>query len=186
MGSASGWKRVRVERGIHRLPNGKYAVSARRAGRLWSRTVGPDLALARTARESLVAAIEAGLEPVSPRLRFGTVAGWWLARFEAKVADGERRERTLEAHRYHLERHLLPVFGRRQMSSIAVDDIADLLDALRRKGRSAKTSANALATLRASSASRAATADHRRSHRPAGIPRAAPTGAAAPAGARPG
>ena len=147
MGSANGWTRVRVERGIYLLPNGKYAVSARRAGRLWSRTVGSDLALARTAREALVASLEAGLEPVAPRLRFGTVAGWWLARFAAKVAAGERRERTLEAHRYHLERHLLPVFGWRQISSIAVDDVADLLDALRRESCSAKTAANALATL---------------------------------------
>jgi integrase len=37
--------------------------------------------------------------PVSPRLRFETVAGWWLERFEAKVAAGERHPRTLEAHR---------------------------------------------------------------------------------------
>jgi integrase len=94
-----------------------------------------------------VASIEARLEPVSPRLRFGTVAGRWLARFETKVAGGERRARTLEAHRYHLERHLLPVFGRRQISSIAVDDVADLLDALQGKGCQAKTVANALATL---------------------------------------
>ena len=36
---------------------------------------GRDLALARTACESLVASLEAGLEPLSPRLRFGTVAG---------------------------------------------------------------------------------------------------------------
>jgi hypothetical protein len=40
---------------------------------------------------------------VSPQLRFATVAGRWLARFEARVAAGERRERTLEAHRYHLD-----------------------------------------------------------------------------------
>jgi hypothetical protein len=50
---------------------------------------------------------------VSPELRFATVAARWLARFEAKVAAGERRERTLEAHRYHLERHLPPALGRR-------------------------------------------------------------------------
>jgi integrase len=35
--------------------------------------------------------------PVSPRLRFETVAGQWLERFEAKVAAGERHPRTLEA-----------------------------------------------------------------------------------------
>ena len=147
MGSANGWTRVRVEHGIYLLPHGKYAVSARRAGRLCSRTVGSDLALARTARVSLVASLEAGLEPVAPRLRFGTVAGWWLARFEARVAAGERRERTLEAHRYHLERHLLPVFWCRRTSSISVDDVAELLDALRRESCSATTAAKALATL---------------------------------------
>ncbi len=49
MGSRSSWRRVRVERGIFLLPNGKYAVCCRRAGRQWYRTVGPDLALARSA-----------------------------------------------------------------------------------------------------------------------------------------
>jgi hypothetical protein len=34
--------------------------------------------------------------PVSPRLRFETVAGWWLERFEAKVAAGERHPCTPE------------------------------------------------------------------------------------------
>jgi integrase len=84
---------------------------------------------------------------VSPRLRFETVAGWWLERFEAKVAAGERHPRTLEAHRYQLDRHLLPAFGRRRIASLAVDDVAELLHRLRRTGRSAKTSASALATL---------------------------------------
>jgi hypothetical protein len=56
MRSRSSWRRVRVERGIYWLPNGKYAVLCRRAGRQWYRTVGSDLALARTAREVLIAA----------------------------------------------------------------------------------------------------------------------------------
>jgi integrase len=85
--------------------------------------------------------------PVSPRLRFETVAGWWLARFETKVAAGERHPRTLEAHRYQLDRHLLPALGRRRIAAITVDDIAELLHLLRRKGCSAKTAASALATL---------------------------------------
>jgi integrase len=84
---------------------------------------------------------------VSPRLCFETVAGWWLERFEAKVAAGERHPRTLEAHRYQLDRHLLPALARRRIASITVDDVAELLDALRRKGCSAKTAASALATL---------------------------------------
>ena len=147
MGSASGWRRVRVERGIYLLPNGKYYVSARRGGKLWSRTVGPDLALARSARYALVASIEAGLEPASPRLQFGAVARWWLARFETKVAAGERHPRTLEAHRYHLQRHLLPALATKRLSTLTVDDIAALLGDLRANHCSAKTAAGALATL---------------------------------------
>src|SRR5579884_597126 len=147
MGSASGWTRVRVERGIYLLPNGKYYVAARRGGKLWSRTIGPDLALARSAREALIGSIEAGLEPASPRLRFGVVAGWWLARFAGLVAAGERHPRTLEGHRYHLERHLLPALATRRLSALTVDDVAAVLGDLRANGCSAKTTAGALATL---------------------------------------
>lgn len=136
-----------MERGIYLLSNGKYAVCCRRAGRLWYRTVGPDLVVARSERQVLIAAAEAGVAPVSPRLRFDTVAGWWLERFKAKVAAGERHPRTLEAHRYHLDRHLLPALGLRRIASITVDDVAELLHELRGRGCSAKTSASALATL---------------------------------------
>ena len=146
MGS-SGPGRVRVERGIYRQPNGKYAVCWRHAGRLRFKTVGFDLAEARRERLALIAATREGKIPVSPRLCFETVAGWWLERFEAKVAAGERHPRTLEAHRYQLDRHLLPALARRRIASITVDDAAELLDALRRQGCSAKTSASALATL---------------------------------------
>jgi integrase len=146
MGS-SGPGRVRVERGIYRQPNGKFAVCWRHAGRLRFRTVGFDVAEARPERLALIAATREGKVPVSPRLRFETVAGWWLERFEAKVAGGERHPRTLEAHRYQLDRHLLPAFGRRRVAAITVDDVAELLHELRTTGRSAKTSAGALATL---------------------------------------
>jgi integrase len=146
MGS-SGPGRVRVERGIYRQPNGKYAVCWRHAGRLRFRTVGFELADARRERLALIAAAREGKVPVSPRLRFETVAGWWLDRFEAKVAAGERHRRTLEAHRYPLDRQLLPTLGRQRVASLTVDNVAELLHDLRRAGRSAKTAANALATL---------------------------------------
>ena len=147
MGSRSSWRRVWVERGIYLLPNGKYAVLCRRAGRQWYRTVGCDVALARAARETLIADAEAGVAPASPRVRFATVADWWLARFEAKVAAGERHSRTLESHRYHLDHHLLPALASRRLSALTVDDVAALLGELRAKGCSAKTAAGALATL---------------------------------------
>ena len=148
MGSESSTRRrVRVERGIYMQANGKYAVCCRHAGKLQFRTVGFDLDLARRERVALIAAAERGLVPVSPRLRFDTVAAWWLERFEAKVAASERHPRTLEAHRYQLEGHLLPALASRHIASITVDVIADLLLELRRKGCSPKTSASALATL---------------------------------------
>jgi hypothetical protein len=89
MGS-SGPGRVRVERGIYRQPNGKYAVCWRHAGRLRFRTVGFDLAEARRERLALIAATREGSVPVSPRLCFETAVGWWLERFEARVAAGEQ------------------------------------------------------------------------------------------------
>ena len=148
MGSESSThRRVRVERGIYRQANGKYVVCCRHAGRLRFRTVGFDLDLARRERVALIAAAQRGLEPVSPRLRFDTVAAWWLERFEAKVAAAERHPRTLEAHRYQLDGHLLPALASRRIASITVDAIAELLLELRRKGCSPKTSAGALATL---------------------------------------
>jgi integrase len=139
--------RVRVERGIYRQPNGKYAVCFMLAGKPRFRTVEGDLDAARREREVLVAAAEAGALSVSPQLRFATVADRWLSRFEERVAAGERRERTLEAHRYYLDKHLLPALGRRLIRTIGVEDVAALLTALRAKGCSEKTIAGALATL---------------------------------------
>jgi integrase len=139
--------RTRVERGIYRQPNGKLAVCARRAGRLHFRTTGCDLEAARRAREELIAALEAGRVPASPRLRLDTVAGRWSTRFEAMVAAGERHRRTYEAHRFHLDHDVLPRLGHRRIGSLGVEDVADLIGELRAAGRSPKTTANALATL---------------------------------------
>lgn len=139
--------RTRVERGVYRQPNGKYAVCARHAGRLHFRTCGRDLEAARRAREELIAALVAGKVPASPRLRLDTVAARWASRFEAMVAAGERHPRTLEAHRFHLDHGPLPRLGSRRIASLGVEDIASLITDLRAAGRSAKTTANALATL---------------------------------------
>jgi hypothetical protein len=58
------------------------------AGKPSFRTVAGDLGAARRQRGLLV---EAGVLAVSPRLRFATVVDRWRARFEARVAAGERR-----------------------------------------------------------------------------------------------
>lgn len=139
--------RVRVERGIYRQPNGKYAVCFMAEGRARFRTVGHDLDAAWIERANFIDAMSRGISLAAPELRFARVSGWWIARYERRVGAGERRERTLENHRYHLERHLLPALGARLMRSIRVGDVAELITDLRARGRSEKTVAGALATL---------------------------------------
>ena len=141
-------RRVRVERGIYRQPNGKYAVCFRHAGTLRFRTIGFDLDLARHQRVALIAAAQRGqVPPLSPQLRFRALVDSWDERFQARVDVGERRQRTLEAHRYHLDRQLLPALANRRVNSITVEDVAALLVEMRSSGCSPKTCANALGTL---------------------------------------
>jgi len=140
-------RRVRVERGVYRQPNGKYAVCFMLDGKPRFRTVEGDLDTARSARARLAIAAQAGLLPACPRLTFATVAARWLERFETMVAVGERRVRTLESHRYHLDRHLLPALGRRRIATINVDDIASLIGSLAGDGRAPRTIGGAMATL---------------------------------------
>jgi integrase len=140
-------RRMRVERGIYRQANGKYAVCFMLDGKPRLRTVGYDLDVARAERRAFIEAARWGVIAAAPRLRFDTVAEWWVGRFARKVATGEGRERTLELHRYHLDRHLLPELGPRLIRHITTADVADLLDRLRDRARSEKTIAGALATL---------------------------------------
>jgi integrase len=116
-------------------------------GRPSLRTVAGDLEQARVERELLREAARNGLLTLWPRLTFGAVACHWLARFERQVATGERRERTLENYRYHLDRHLLPELGRKRIRSLTPADMASLVAALTAKGLAPKTVANALVPL---------------------------------------
>jgi integrase len=140
-------RRRRVERGVYEQPNGKYAVCFMVDGKPRFRTVGCDLAAARSARVVLIEAAKRGEVPVTPNLRFATVVGRWLVRYEALVLAGQRRPRTPEAHRYYLDGHLLPRLGRRKVSAITVDDVCDVIAGMRTAGCSEKTTGNALATL---------------------------------------
>jgi integrase len=140
-------RRVRVERGIYRQPSGKYAVCFMLDGKPRFRSVEGDLDEARAARARFAIAAQAGLLPACPRLTFATVSARWRERFETMVAVGERRVRTLDSHRYHLEHHLLPSLGRRRIATITVDDIADLIRGLVAQGRAPRTIAGALGTL---------------------------------------
>jgi hypothetical protein len=105
MPSSGGSRRVRVERGIYQQPNGKYAVCVRVDGRARFRTVeAATLAEALTQRDALQNACRLDGLPLSPRLTFAEVADRWLTEFEAKVAAGERRDRTLDLYRSQLHR----------------------------------------------------------------------------------
>lgn len=140
--------RQRIERGIYRQRNGNYAVCVVQARRVCFRTIGTDLDAARAARQELLAAARRRELPLSPRTLFKTVASRWLEGFETMVAAEKRRQSTLDAHNYHLKQHILPLLGRRRISALTVEDIADWLVALRSEGYSEKTRASALATLR--------------------------------------
>ena len=117
MTSSGGRRRVRVERGIYRQANGRYAVCVMVEGRPRFRTVDSvTLAEARRERELLQIAAARGELPLAPRMTFEAVAARWLAEFEAKVSAGERRERTFDLYRTQLRVHLLPRLGRRRMA----------------------------------------------------------------------
>ncbi|WP_272475473.1 tyrosine-type recombinase/integrase [Baekduia alba] len=116
-------------------------------GRPRFRVVGVDLEEARRQRGELIEAARRGEVPVAPNLRLDSVVEQWLSRYETLVAGGLRRSRTLEAHRYYLDRHLLPRLGRRRISAITVSDVCAVIDGMRAGGCSEKTIGNALATL---------------------------------------
>jgi len=75
------------------------------------------------------------------------VATRWLAEFEAKVATGERRERTLDLYRCQLRRHLLPRLGRRRVALITPDDVVAVLRELEADGLSPWTIKGVLGAL---------------------------------------
>lgn len=132
MSTKNRWRRSRIERGVYLQPNGKYTVCVRIGGKPRFRTVDAStVAEARHQRALLSAAARSGELVLTPTITFAEVSARWLAEFEAKVAAGTRRERTLELYRNQLERHLLPRLGqRRRLQLITTDELAELIAAL--------------------------------------------------------
>jgi integrase len=121
-------RRRRVERGIYQQPNGKYAACVRVDGRARFRSLeATTLGEAREQRQLLQEASRLGDLPLSPRLTFAEVAGRWLAEFDAKVAAGQRRDRTFDLYRSQLHRHLLPRLSRRRLALITADDVVTII-----------------------------------------------------------
>lgn len=138
MTSAEGRRRVRIERGIYRQGNGKFAVWVMVAGRPRFRTVdAATVAEARQRRALLQMLAASGELPLSPKLTFSEVAARWLAEFERKVASDTRRERTVDLYRSQLRLYLLPTFGRRRIGTIGPDDVARFAGDLSTRGLSA-------------------------------------------------
>src|SRR5207247_1579614 len=125
-----------------------YAVCVMVDGRVCFRTLtAATLDEARGQRELLVVVARLGELPLSPRLTFAEVARRWLAEFEAKVARGVRRGRTLDFYRSQLRCHLLPRLARRRLTLITPDDIVDLTRALEAEGLAPWTIKGTLGTL---------------------------------------
>jgi integrase len=148
MPSSGDCTRVRVERGIYRQTNNKFAACVMVDGRPRFRTLeATDLTEARRQRELLQAAARTGALPLSPRLTFGELAARWLADFEAKVETGARRHRTLDLYRSQLQRHLLPRLGLRRLALITTDDVVAVMHELQAEGLSPWTVKRILAAL---------------------------------------
>jgi hypothetical protein len=66
-----------------------------------------------------------------------------------RLCSHERRgyQPPARSHRYHLDRHLLPTLGRRQIAAITVDDVARPISAPSVQGRAPRTTVGVLATL---------------------------------------
>ncbi len=140
-------RRTRVERGIYRQQNGLLGIYVLAGGSLRWKTVGKKLSEARLERDLLSARAEQGQLPAPCKLTFAELAETWIEGFKAQVVSAERSERTLENYEYHLNRHLLPAFGKRRLQQISTDDCARLIAQLRAKGLAPKTIAGALVPL---------------------------------------
>ena len=121
-------KATRVERGIYyKLSSaGKRLYEIRwrdSTGRYCRRSIGPKISEARAALTAELA--KRGRNepaPANPRLTFGEAAGGFL---ENRVAD--LRESTRNGHRWAIESHLRPRFGKRRLDRITADDWAGFI-----------------------------------------------------------
>ena len=82
-------------------------------------------------------------ERVAPtRMRFAELADEWLERQKGRLAD-----ETISKYHWALETHLKPRFGRRKLSDITVDDVARLIEDMKKAGKKAWTIRGALTPL---------------------------------------
>lgn len=92
---------------------------------------------AKQEQHALAVRVDRG-EAVAPSRRtVADVAAEFVATFENRVAAGERSPRTLERYRQHLDHHIIPALGRREIQKVSPDVLAQFLSEKRAEGLSA-------------------------------------------------
>ena len=112
-GSQAARKRVRLERGLYLRSDGKYEAKFVVDGRDRSRTLrATTKTAARQERAELLVKLGRGERVFAddPTKTLGHLAEEWLETLNV-------RPRTREAYAYHLERNVLPYFGRKRRPS---------------------------------------------------------------------
>ena len=100
-------------------------------GRLRWAVVGESITEARAKRRELMTKADKGEQIIaSPRLTFGEAAEKWMAERVANKAAS-----TQAGYRNSLDRHLLPRFGGKRLSTITPAEIAALISDLREEGK---------------------------------------------------
>jgi len=135
-------RRVKTKHpGIYKSVSGSYEILYRDSdGKLRSEAVAGSLEDAKTARADKVSKLGRGERVAPTRHTFGEWAPEWLAGLN-------KRPRTLDAHRYALDKHLLPRFRRRKLADITTDDVARLVADMQRDGYAGWTITGTLSTL---------------------------------------
>lgn len=143
--------RVRLERGLYRAGNVYFACATPLGSRkvVWKKLGAVGVMEARRLRDEFAA--ETRRAPAAPRSRrvtYGEVTDEWLCDQEARPAVGDLARSTLAGYRDELKRHILPVFGERQIASITPDDLVRWHRDMQRKGLSTWSIKHAWAPLR--------------------------------------
>jgi integrase len=122
MATATRKRRQRTKApGVYRSVSGRYEIAYRDSdGKLRFKVVDGDFEAAKTARAEIIAKLGKGGKVRPSRVTFGDFA-------EEVVASVNRRPRTIEHHRYNLDRHLLPRFRALKLADIGTEDVARLV-----------------------------------------------------------
>jgi integrase len=111
------------------------------AGKSRSKTIEGGMREAEAALDSLRDRMRKGERVLPSKVTFGEYAETWLD------AQTQLRPRTTEAYRWALDRHLLPRFEHRKLSTLTENDATDLIAAMRAKGYAGSTIRSALLPL---------------------------------------